>query len=350
MVVLIDNEIAKKVLDRREVIDSIETAFRQLGRGDATFLSRTDIVSPTTMGDYFAWGSMVGATIDPPRLALRFKSDVIKYVDKGGHFAEEKFNESPGKFMGVILLFDTRNGALLAIMNDGVIQHERVGATAAVACKYLSNEDSSILGIIGSGGMAQSYATNILEVRGIEEIKVYSPTEKNRKIFAEKMSDELNIEVNTMESPEEVARGSDIVATCTASQTPVFSQEWIEPGMTIIDVRSTEIDNGTIESVDRVFSTTNKNHKAEIIGGGKIDKYQSKRGKRGFVETEYPTLSEIICKREIGRKGKNESIYYHNRSAGIQFAAVGGLVYERVKEQELGEEIPSEWFQQSIRN
>ncbi|HII51318.1 MAG TPA: ornithine cyclodeaminase family protein, partial [Halobacteriales archaeon] len=176
MVVLIDNEIAKKVLDRRETIDSIETAFRQLGGGNATFLSRTDIVSPTTMGDYFAWGSMVGATINPPRLALRFKSDVIKYVDKGGYFAEEKFNESPGKFMGVILLFDTRNGELLSIMNDGVIQHERVGATAAVACKYLSNEDSNILGIIGSGGMAQSYAMNISEVREIEEIKVYSPT------------------------------------------------------------------------------------------------------------------------------------------------------------------------------
>jgi len=26
------------------------------------------------------------------------------------------------------------------------------------------------------------------------------------------------------------------------------------------------------------------------------------------------------------------------------------LVYERAKEQELGEEIPPEWFQQSIRN
>jgi len=350
MVVLIDNEIAKRVLDRREAIDSIENAFRQLGSGDATFLSRTDIVSPTTLGDYFAWGSMTGAMIDPPRLALRFKSDVIRYIDRGGYFSEEKFNGVPGKFMGVILLFDTRDGSLLSIMNDGVIQHERAGATAAVACKYLSNKESSILGIIGSGGMAQSYARNILEVRGIEEIKVYSPTEINRKSFAEKMSEELNIEVNAMDNPGDVAKGSDIVATCTASQTPVFSREWIEPGMTIIDVRSTEIDNQTIKNVDRRFSTTNQNHKAKMIGGEKAEKYQSKRGKRGFVETDYPTLSEIICKNEIGRKDKNETIYYHNRSAGIQFVAVGNLVYERAKEQGLGEEIPSEWFQQSIRN
>jgi ornithine cyclodeaminase/alanine dehydrogenase-like protein (mu-crystallin family) len=163
-------------------------------------------------------------------------------------------------------------------------------------------------------------------VRGIEEIKVYSPTEINRKSFAEKMSEELNIEVNAMDSPDGVAKGSDIVATCTASQTPVFSREWIEPGMTIIDVRSTEIDNQTIKNVDRRFSTTNQNHKAEMIGGEKAEKYQSKRGKRGFVETDYPTLSEIICKNEIGRKNKNETIYYHNRSAGIQFVAVGTIM------------------------
>ena len=111
MVVLINNEIVKDVLVRKEVIESIEIAFRQLGNGDATFFSREDIVSPTTMGDYFAWGSMSGAMVDPPRLSLRFKSDVIRYVDKGGHLSEEKFNGTPGKFMGVILLFDTRDGS-----------------------------------------------------------------------------------------------------------------------------------------------------------------------------------------------------------------------------------------------
>tara|TARA_A100001037_G_scaffold275260_1_gene273653 strand:+ start:9224 stop:10276 length:1053 start_codon:yes stop_codon:yes gene_type:complete len=350
MVVLINNEIVKDVLVRKEVIESIEIAFRQLGNGDATFFSREDIVSPTTMGDYFAWGSMSGAMVDPPRLSLRFKSDVIRYVDKGGHLSEEKFNGTPGKFMGVILLFDTRDGSLLAIMNDGVIQHERVGATAAIACDHLSNDDSKILGIIGSGGMARSYAMNISEVRELEEIKVYSPTEENRISFQREISEELGVKVKAMKTPKGAVKEADIVATCTASQTPVFSQKWLEPGMTLIDVRSTEIDNRTIKEVDQIFSTTNKNHRVESIGGEGTEKYQLKRGKRGFIQTRYSTLSEIICKDEIGRKDKKETIYYHNRSAGIQFVAVGNLIYERASELKLGEEIPMEWFQQSIRN
>ena len=37
--------------------------------------------------------------------------------------------------------------------------------------------------------------------------------------------------------------------------------------------------------------------------------------------------NKIICKDEIGRKDKKETIYYHNRSAGIQFVAVGEISF-----------------------
>ena len=37
-------------------------------------------------------------------------------------------------------------------------------------------------------------------------------------------------------------------------------------------------------------------------------------------------------------------------SAGLQFAAVGRLIYEEAKRQGLGMHIPMEWFHQDIRN
>ena len=51
-----------------------------------------------------------------------------------------------------------------------------------------------------------------------------------------------------------------------------------------------------------------------------------------------------------GRESDTESIYFDNNSAGLQFAAVGRVVYEAAKEQGLGMEIPMDWFQQDIRN
>ncbi len=43
-------------------------------------------------------------------------------------------------------------------------------------------------------------------------------------------------------------------------------------------------------------------------------------------------------------------MFYDNNSAGLQFAAVGRVVYDQAKELGLGMNIPMEWFQQDIRN
>ena len=51
-----------------------------------------------------------------------------------------------------------------------------------------------------------------------------------------------------------------------------------------------------------------------------------------------------------GRESDTETIYFDNNSAGLQFAAVGRVVYDKAKEQGLGMEIPMAWFQQDIRN
>ncbi len=58
----------------------------------------------------------------------------------------------------------------------------------------------------------------------------------------------------------------------------------------------------------------------------------------------------MIAGEVAGREGDTESIYYDNNSAGLQFAAVGRVVYDKAKEAGLGMHIPMEWFQQDIRN
>ena len=61
-------------------------------------------------------------------------------------------------------------------------------------------------------------------------------------------------------------------------------------------------------------------------------------------------LADIIAGKTTGRTSDTESIYFDNNSAGLQFAAVGRLVYEAAREAGLGMEIPMSWFQQDIRN
>ena len=70
-----------------------------------------------------------------------------------------------------------------------------VGATSAVASKYLSRQDSKVLALIGPGERARSQLTAHAVVRELARVKAYSPTRENRERFAREMSAETGIEV-----------------------------------------------------------------------------------------------------------------------------------------------------------
>ena len=46
----------------------------------------------------------------------------------------------------------TRNGEPLAFINDGVLQHMRVGGGAGIGARHLARADARTVGILGSGG------------------------------------------------------------------------------------------------------------------------------------------------------------------------------------------------------
>ena len=125
-------------------------------------------------------------------------------------------------------------------MNDGYLQHMRVGACAGLGVKYLSRPDSKVVGMLGSGGMARTYTQAINEVRDIELLRVFSPTKANREAFAAEMREQLGLNVETCDTAEAACRGVDIIAMATDSLVQVMKPEWVEPGMHITNVRSNE--------------------------------------------------------------------------------------------------------------
>ncbi len=48
-------------------------------------------------------------------------------------------------------MFSAQNGMPVALINDGYLQHMRVGAGAGLGVKYLARKDSHVVGMIGSG-------------------------------------------------------------------------------------------------------------------------------------------------------------------------------------------------------
>ena len=257
MALLISNQDAEQVLTMRECLDSIEVGVKKYYDGDATCRPRIDVWAPA--GDptgYYQWGSMEGTSRRFSVFATRIKSDIAYWVgSKEGVSTQEKYCQQPGKFCGLILLFSLENGEPLAIMNDGFIQHLRVGATAGLGAKYLAREDATTVAMIGSGGMARTHALAFCEVRKIKRVQVYSPTAANRSAYAKEMEKKLGIQVEPAATAREALKGAEIVATCTDSTVPVVEGKYIEEGALITTVKgTTEVDEETLKRVD-LFAT-----------------------------------------------------------------------------------------------
>jgi ornithine cyclodeaminase/alanine dehydrogenase-like protein (mu-crystallin family) len=67
------------------------------------------------------------------------KSNIIYESEYKGVLTQEKYCVRPGLYCGLILLTSVENGELLAFINDGYLQHMRVGADGGIGVKKIEN-------------------------------------------------------------------------------------------------------------------------------------------------------------------------------------------------------------------
>ena len=364
--IFLTNEHVQQVLDMKTCIEAMEDAYRELNEQRAGYRPRIDFYVPEEP-HYYRWGTMEGASRSLGMFAIRMKSDMLAWENQDGFTVEDKYCIERGRYCGLIFLLSTRNGEPLALMNDGYLQHMRVGACAGVGTKYLARKDAKVLAMIGSGGMARTYAEAIKQVRPIEVMRVFSPTKKNREAFAAEMTEELDIEVIAVDAAEKALRGADIVSLTTDSLVPVIKAEWLEAGMHINNVRNNEAGPDVLARVDikaRLGTSTLYTDRGapEVVTGsdgmfgfiaGNADE-KKKIPASPHQEIDNPnigTVPDIMAGRWAGRTSDRQITFLNNQGTqGLQFAAVGGTAYNRAKAKGLGHPLPLEWFTQNIRD
>jgi len=376
---IIDNASVSQLLTMDDCIRVQEEAFRKLPTGGAIHRPRIDMYFPCEREDgYFRWGSMEGA--NEGYFAIRMKSDIITWPrDEDGNWTEEKYCREPGTYCGIIFLLSTRNGEPLAFINDGVLQHMRVGGGAGIGAKYLAREDTHVVGMLGSGGMARTFLEAFRCVRDIRLCKIYSPNPEHREAFAAEMSRQLNIEVRAVDSAREAVRGTDLLSTCTDSMQPVYDAEWIEKGMHVTNLGRREIPDAVMDKFDVVvrqgtaglqmmqterFQAERGLSPAAFIGGSteQIQRIPTKNMQPGFGGDspefmdrgrggDKPDFADLVTGKCKGRTGRDQVTFYRNvGNQGLQFSSVGGWVYEQALKTGKGRTIPTEWFLQDIRD
>jgi alanine dehydrogenase len=129
-----------------------------------------------------------------------------------------------------LFLFDPNKGGLTAIVEADHLGAMRTGASSGVATSKLAREDSSTVGLFGTGKQARTQLAAVTKVRHIKSVDVYGRDVAKREQFAKEMSAVLGIEVNPANTAEQTARDKDIVITATTSRDPVLHGEWLRAG------------------------------------------------------------------------------------------------------------------------
>ncbi len=360
MVLLLNNDNIAQLLTMEECVTVIDEEIRECAEGNAMGVPRVDFLAPSEKaGHLFDVGWMADGSNKWQMFCIRLLSDLTYFKEQGPTWTREKFCIQPGTYCGLVLLFSTKDARPLAIVNDSVITHTRVAGQAAVAVKLLAKKDASTIGMLGSGGMARSFAEAIQIVRNIERIKVFSPTRAHRDLYAEEMSEKLGMEVVAVNEPREAVRRADIVCTCTNSRKPVMFGDWLEPGMLVYNVGN-EVDEDLLSRCHlRVRLYTESRPSTDERGkkwfcpayfAGTDQDFAGLKSRSSFSRSlQHTQLLDIIAGKVKGRTRQDEIIQAQG-GGGLGFVALTGLAYTKAVQLGVGRELPLEWFIQNLKD
>jgi ornithine cyclodeaminase len=223
---VINQQDVNELLPMRACIDVMASALSTLARGDAVLPLRTILVYPDGTG---AFGVMPAYLGTPRTVGAKVIS--VMPANHGTEFDSHQ---------GAVLLFDSVNGSVAAVLDATPITAIRTAAVSAVATRELARENASSLAIVGSGVQAHAHLEAMCAVRPIKTLRVYSRNRANCQQLADVARDKFKLDASVAASGQDAVRHADIVCTVTASTEPVVFGEWFSPGAHVNAVGSSQ--------------------------------------------------------------------------------------------------------------
>ncbi len=215
MPLVLDHADIAALLDRRAVRRAMEFAHAELAAG------RFQNPAPQALSLPGNGSALPMVAVAGDHVAVKLLTDLPANRERGLPVQRS-----------TIIVTSAITGECVAILDGRAITAMRTAATSAVATKYLSLEDSSVLGLVGAGNLAIEHAHAIADVRPLREIVVWSRSAETLEMFRA-ATESLGIPTRSADSPESVLAHSDIVCTLTPSREPIVSGHWFRPGQHI---------------------------------------------------------------------------------------------------------------------
>ncbi len=240
--------------------------------------------------------------------------------------------------LAVVLLWDSKTGDLLAIMDGRLITEVRTAAASAAATQVLARRDAHTLAILGAGVQARSHLDAMPLVRPVRQVRVWSRTQASVQRLIGEVQPRAGVRLTACPTAEEAVRGADIIVTATSATTPVVRGKWIAEGAHINAVGAPrpdwrELDSDAVQRA-RVFVDSRAGALAEAgdlllpVAEGTIT-HEHIRGEIG----------EVLAGKLPGRTGEREVTLFKSLGMAVEDVATAHYVYVRARERGVGQEI-----------
>ena len=312
MVLLIDqSDIAQIELTPREVIDVVESAYRQDGKDLAEETPRLEIQIKGKHLPHIA----PGTTSVGQGMAYLEESKVF-IISYTFHFDFHKY---------ISHILDPETGQTLAIIKR----------------RARANKDIEAVGIIGTGRIGRGSLACLAEDLKFDKVYTHSGRKRDDS-FREIMSEYVDAEIIALDSVKDVMERSKVLVTGTYAQEPVVKGRWLQKGTHISGMGAdgpmkAEMDTEVFRRASRIVVDSNK-----CFSIGEIAK---------SLETRAITLNDIqgrighvVAGKITGRDSLEDITIFESDGTHIQSGAVVHLIYEKVKKMGLGKEVNASDF------
>jgi alanine dehydrogenase len=320
-ILFLNQKDIKSIITPRDAFDAVEYAFRMH--------AQKRVQMPAKI--YLDYAGYKGDLRAMPAYIMPLGASGVKIVNS--HANNYKFGLP--SVMAIFVLIDPGTGRPLSIMDATYFTDMRTGAAGAVAAKYLSKKNASVLGLVGAGRQAAAQLAAIAKIRKIKLVKVCAKTTKEAQTFANRMKKITGIPVQPC-GIQEVC-DADIISTTTPSRKPVVRDAWIKPGAHINAIGADapgkqELETRILKRA-RVFvdDFNQAAHSGEVnvgIGTSRIT-----------IKDIQGELGEVLMGKKKGRTSDKDITVFDSTGLAVQDVSIAFRIYTRAISMHKGKKI-----------
>ncbi|MEQ7263424.1 ornithine cyclodeaminase family protein [Enterococcus hirae] len=318
----IDFEEAVSRLDFQEAIEVMRQCFSDYGEGKISQNTRmVEILPDGKNKNVFA---MMPAYLGKDRY---FGAKIITAFP-------DNHLQGLSSHLGEILLFDSKNGVPVALINANAVTWIRTAAVSALATDILAKKEAASLALIGAGQQASSHLNAICAIRSINKVSVYDLSKERSQQFIEEMQTAYpEIEFSSGETLAETVQKAEIICTLTPSKEAFLKKEWLTPGAHINAI-------GT-------FTPDTREITSELMKSSAIyvDDYEAAMKESGdllipIAEGELSesaisgSLSELVSGKRLLKDQQEKITIFDAVGLAIEDLCCAEYIYQKVKESE----------------